>query len=344
MSIIFLLLLLSSCTFSVLSAGDDGSALLKIKEQLGNPEILNSWVEGVNFCDGSGNVDAHVYITCTDSGRVNSLNFYFFYTPFSPFPEAICDLTELQMLFIERVYIHGPIPSCISKLVNLREFTMRRTFLSSPVPEFLNHKSLTLIDLSSSALYGPIPPSLSAIPNLQILDLSSNGLNGTIPLEFLRHPPALLYLSNNWLSGELPKCSEWGNFSTIDISNNLLSGDASFFFGKQKTVNSINLSNNQFEFDLSYVEIPENLRYLDLSFNKIYGKVPESLVWHPVLSTLYLMSNRLCGEIPQGGNMSQYPSDDFMGNACLCGSPLPPCFDLAPSSAPAPPPPPAWKP
>ncbi|XP_078166922.1 receptor-like protein 18 [Carex rostrata] len=278
MSMIFLLLLIPYCIFPVLSAQDDGLVLLKIKEQLHTSEsYLSSWVKGFNFCNGFVNDQSHVYIDCTSTGRVRTLDFH------------------------------------------------------STVPEFLNNKNLTRIEISSSGLYGPIPPSLSALPNLETLDLSWNFLNGTIPAELAHNPPANLILRGNKMWGQLPRC--WGNYVSIDLSHNYFSGDASVLFGKQNTVTYIDLKFNHFEFNLSNVVFPEKLTKLDLSYNKIYGNVPESLNRHAMLN-LDLSNNGLCGEIPQGGNISLYPSAVFEYNPCLCGTPLPPCSNLAPAPAP----------
>ncbi|XP_078167138.1 leucine-rich repeat protein FLOR 1-like [Carex rostrata] len=334
MSMIFLLLLIPYCIFPVLSAQDDGLVLLKIKEQLNTTEYLSSWVEGFNFCNGSGNNATHVYIDCTSTGRVRTLilsNFYFFHIS-TPFPEAICDLTELEFLSMDHFYVSsGQFPSCFNKLVNLQKIFMYKTVFYSTVPEFLNNKNLTRIEISSSGLYGPIPPSLSALPNLETLDLSWNFLNGTIPAELAHNPPAYLTLRENQMWGQLPRC--WGNYVSIDLSHNYFSGDASVLFGKQNTVTYIDLKFNHFEFNLSNVVFPEKLTKLDLSYNKIYGNVPESLNRHAMLN-LDLSNNGLCGEIPQGGNISLYPSAVFEYNPCLCGTPLPPCSNLAPAPTP----------
>ena len=74
MSTIFFMLFLLSFTSSVLSTKDDEIVLLKIKEQLGNPNILQSWVQGFNFCDLSASTSsAYIIIGCTSTGRVRIL-------------------------------------------------------------------------------------------------------------------------------------------------------------------------------------------------------------------------------------------------------------------------------
>ena len=90
------------------------------------------------------------------------------------------------------------------------------------------------------------------------------------------------------------------------VANNKLTGDASFLFGRRKTVSgAIDLSGNKFRFNLTGVEMPQQLLFLNLSHNRIYGGVPASLRESKV-AVLDLSYNQLCGEIPTGGHMVQF--------------------------------------
>jgi hypothetical protein len=331
MSTVFFLLFLLSCTssVSVSSKKNDETVLLKIKKQLGNPHGLRWWVEGFDYCDASANVAPdYSYITCTSTGRVKSLVLQNLDLTCS-FPKAVCDLRELELFNIYHISgLYGPIPSCITKLSNLVLLIIVDTSLSGSVPDFSYHTkpvNLMGINLSRNQLSGTIPPSLSTLPNLDSLDLSSNYLTGTVPPGLVHTTTPSLVLSNNSFTGELHKSYGSIDFHLIDIGNNRLSGDASFLFGKQKVAVNIVLANNDFEFDLSSMEFSDDLYGFDLSHNKIYGKVPDSFanadgLWYPNLSF-----NKLCGELPQGGNMWRFNADVFANNTCLCGNPLPPC-------------------
>ncbi|KAJ1695141.1 hypothetical protein LUZ63_011839 [Rhynchospora breviuscula] len=334
MSIIFFLLLLSSCTSCVLSADvNDGLVLLKIKEQLGNPQELSNWVEGFQYCGGSA-FSNNAQMQCDNNGRVNYLVLQVI-TASAPFPEAICDLTELEGLTINSLYnLYGPIPSCINQLSNLHLFDIERTGLSS-LPEllFLNHEKLHDLILSSNAFSGSIPASLSTIPTLNHLDFSNNSLKGTIPPDLVHGQYATLFLNDNRLTGEIPKCYLWVPLGSIYARNNKLTGDPSFLFNKEN-IYAIDLSHNDFEFDLSNVEISKSLRSLYLGFNKIYGNIPQSIASADHYIDLDFRNNKLCGEIPQRQIFPWQPFEAsiFADNKCLCGSPLPPCKN--PGSAP----------
>ncbi|XP_078170515.1 polygalacturonase inhibitor 2-like [Carex rostrata] len=334
MSSIFFLLLLSFTASSVLSTKDDEIALLKIKKQLGNPDGLRWWVKGFDFCDINANeVPQNSFITCTSTGRVRTLQFENLAITTS-FPDAICSLTEIDFLQISNIPgFYGSIPSCITKLSNLRTLNIFDTSLSGPVPSFYNHTNMIGIYLARNHLSGTIPPSLSTLPNLAYLELPSNYLTGTIPPGIFHRSSHTLDLSNNSLTGEIPKCYGLVDFWIILLANNRLSGDASVLFGKDKMTGKIDLANNDLEFDLSHVEFSNNLYEFDLSHNKIYGKVPNSLATAAGLYFPNLSFNKLCGELPQGGNMWRFNAAFFADNACLCGNPLPSCSILAPAPA-----------
>ncbi|KAF3334688.1 polygalacturonase inhibitor 1-like protein [Carex littledalei] len=335
MSSIFFLLFLLSFTSSVLSTKDDEVVLLKIKKQLSYPNGLRWWVKGFDYCDASANVaPENSYITCTSTGRVRSLVLQNLVVTTS-FPDAICHLTEIQDLYLtQNPGFHGPIPSCITKLPNLRLLIIVQTSLSGSVPSFYNHANITGINLGRNNLSGTIPPSLSTCPNLNFLELSSNYLTGNIPPGLVHGSHPQLALNNNILTGEIPKSYGSVDFQLIVVGNNRLCGDASFLFGKQKNTVNIELNNNDFEFDLSHVEFSDFIYGFDLSHNKIYGKVPESFATAAGLYYPNLSFNKLCGELPQGGNMWRFNAVVFSNNACLCGNPLPPCSISPPTPAP----------
>ncbi|KAJ1684864.1 hypothetical protein LUZ63_016254 [Rhynchospora breviuscula] len=326
MSIIFFFLFFLSCTSSVLCTKDDEKVLLKIKKQLGDPDNLSWWVKGFDYCDASANTAPDFsYITCTDTGRVRSILLQNLDVT-APFPNAICELTEVQDLLLNHdPGLSGPIPSCITELPNLWEVIITDTSLSGPVPSFYNNSNLLGINLARNHLSGTIPSSFSNLPKLDYLEISGNYLTGTIPPQLVHASSSSLVLSNNSLSGELPKCYAGVDFWLIDVGGNQLTGDASFLFGKEKKAVNIVLANNEFEFDLSNVEFSDNIYGFDLSHNKIYGKVPDSFATAAGLYFPNLSSNKLCGELPKGGNMGRFNAAVFANNSCLCGYPLPPC-------------------
>ncbi|KAJ1685396.1 hypothetical protein LUZ63_016786 [Rhynchospora breviuscula] len=321
MSIIFIVLFLS-CISSTSSTENYEVTLLKIKKQLGDPGVLSSWVEGFDFCHASD--PQHVGISCyPTTGRVTFFGLYDLDIS-APFPDAICDLTELEDLVLYNITgLYGPIPSCITKLFDLYEIEIIGTSLFGSVPSFMNQTNLKSILLRGNHLSGTIPPSLSTLPMLTVLDLSSNYLNGTIPssLSTLQNL-SNLDLSSNYLTGTIPSELVHGWANSLNLSNNRLTGE---------------LPRCGWDVDFWLIDkiFQKTSTTQNLSHNKIHGKIPDSFASSHFYD-LDLSFNKLCGEIPQGGNLWEFNAAAFANNTCLCGYPLPPCSPSATAPAPAP--------
>ncbi|KAI3738804.1 hypothetical protein L2E82_28968 [Cichorium intybus] len=249
-------------------------------------------------------------------------------------PDTIGDLTYLNTIqFYKMPFLVGEIPQSVTRLKYLESFEINWTNISGNVPPFLAElKTVWTINLSYNNLSGPIQSSLATLPNLAKLDLSRNRLTGSIPESFghLVAPYGLsLILSHNMLSGEIPESVGNTNFSQFDVSRNNLSGDASMLFGAWKdNTNFVDISRNSFEFDLSPVSfMTKELAYLDLSHNKIYGKIPSQIMEALELQYFNVSYNRLCGKIPSPWKLKyeSFDNSSFMHNRCLCGSPLAQC-------------------
>ncbi|KAL3755383.1 hypothetical protein ACJRO7_002434 [Eucalyptus globulus] len=147
---------------------------------------------------------------------------------------------------------------------------------------------------------------------------------GKIPASLVNLKGNSLYLilSHNSLSGELPATFAGIDFGKLDLSRNRLQGDASLVFGRNKSTYHIDISRNQFEFDLSKVDFNESSTTLDMNHNKIYGSIPNAVESLRFLNVSY---NRLCGEIPVGGRLQSFYYTVYFHNRCLCGAPLDSC-------------------
>ncbi|VAH33311.1 hypothetical protein VPH35_021977 [Triticum aestivum] len=205
-----------------------------------------------------------------------------------------------------------------------------RTSVSGSLPASLSRTNLTSVSFFSNKLTGRIPRSLQDLPYLTYFDASNNRLVGRIPPGLVSNgaPDRLLglTLTNNRLTGPIPRM--YGReryFMNFRVANNRLTGDAAFLFGRRNTVYDVDLSGNRLRFNLTGVEMPENLLFLNMSRNRIYGGVPASLTQLKKLTTLDLSYNQLCGEIPTGGNMGRFKPEAYEHNKCLCGTPLPAC-------------------
>ncbi|XP_042510780.1 polygalacturonase inhibitor-like isoform X1 [Macadamia integrifolia] len=300
---------------------NDYKALMKIKAEL-QPYNMGSWIPNTDCCDW--------YAVECDSTTNRIVTLSIFQANISgQIPEAVGDLPYLNYIMFHHITnLTGTIPSTLTNLKHLTMLRLSNTNLSGPIPSFLSQiPSLEFLELSYNQFSGSIPSSLSSLPNLTVLHLDRNSLIGTIPESFgkFKQPSFSLYLSHNQLSGEIPKSLGDVDFNTIDLSRNMLQGDASMLFKANGSTEGIDLSrNHMLEFDLSKVEFAKNLQHLDISHNKIYGSIPEAITGLD-LQYLNVSYNRLCGKIPQGGKVQNFDSYSFYHNKCLCGSPLTAC-------------------
>lgn len=321
-----LMLLLSACYTAPTYAADcdpaDRAALLRVKAQLGDPAQLSSWLPSTNCCAW----DPAVF--CNAAGRVTGLALYALPDVSARVPPALGDLAALEILQVDSVPgLAGPVPASFANLTRLLDLDIDGTSISGPIPGCLLAAAVNLrtLVIANSKLAGPIPSSLAALPGLRYLDLSGNMLSGAIPPELLHGSSRFLILSNNRLTGEIPGDYGDGDVDTIDLSHNQLTGDpSSFLFGITKPATKIDLSWNQLEFDLTEVRFPHHLRFLDLSHNRVRGRVAKSLM-DVRLEHFDVSYNELCGELPAGRFMSMHEAECYAHNKCLCGTPLPPC-------------------
>ncbi|MCD9644840.1 hypothetical protein HAX54_033352 [Datura stramonium] len=203
---------------------NDKKALLEIKKGLGNPYDLITW---------------------------------------DPKTDCCTDWAEVTLSYINNIRnLSGPIPPTIAKLSKLKFLRISQTSISGPVPKFLSKlKNITYINLSYNNLVSTIPPSLSQLPLLEFLRLDRNKLIGSISKSLSKLAPKLtyLYLGHNQLTGVVPTSFAGWSFDTIDLSRNMLEGDISFLFGKDKTTYEMLLDHNKFEFDFSKLTFGKKL-------------------------------------------------------------------------------------
>jgi Leucine-rich repeat (LRR) protein len=241
------------------------------------------------------------------TGRVVGLSVFHDANLTGSLPDAIANLTHLERLVLHHLPgLTGGIPESLTELGNLTLLTISYTGMSGPVPSFLSRlTSLVALDLSYNAFTGAIPASLADIPSLTGINLSRNRLTGTIPPLLFSNVSsdeeghaAYLWLSHNSLSGGVP--AEFGavSFAHVDLSRNAITGDPSAaLFGREKTVQQLDLSRNRFSFSLTGAELPEQqLSLLDLSHNGIRGRIPEQVANLTKLQSFNVSYNKLCGE------------------------------------------------
>ncbi|KAF5949373.1 hypothetical protein HYC85_011366 [Camellia sinensis] len=159
------------------------------------------------------------------------------------------------------------------------------------------------IDISETHLEGPIPTNIGSIfPNLRNLNTSRNLIQGHIPTSLGdMHSLAMLDLSNNNLSGQIPKHLTIGCplLLFFKLSNNNLSGQISHLFVNLTQLLCLYLDNNNFtgKFPDS-VSISPHLKALAISNNHMSGKLPRWIGNVSYLTGISMFSNHFEGPIP----------------------------------------------
>ncbi|XP_048433254.1 receptor-like protein 33 [Pyrus x bretschneideri] len=136
----------------------------------------------------------------------------------------------------------------------------------------------TYLDYSRNNFSSSIPNEIEDFLNKTLFfSLSSNNLHGPIPISICNATVLrLLDLSNNSLSGMIPKCLIAGSLGALNLRRNNFTG---------------NLSNSIFTEDCL-------LESLDLSGNQIECQLPKSLIHCTGLQTLNLINNHITDSFP----------------------------------------------
>ncbi|XP_050216770.1 DNA damage-repair/toleration protein DRT100-like [Mercurialis annua] len=263
-----------------------------------------------------------------------------------PIPDFLSSLPNLLFLELSHNKLSGKIPASISslapKLVNLE---LGHNALSGQIPSFLgSFQALDTLDLSWNNLTGTVPKTFANLTKIFNLDLSHNSLVDPFPVMNVKGIESLDLSYNNfhlkqipnWVTSsriiyslKLAKCgikinlSNWRPTQTyfydyIDLSENEITGDPIWLLNSSDYLVGFWASKNKLKFDLGKLRIVKTLKTLDLSRNLVYGKVPKNVTG---LTSLNLSYNHLCGQLPA----TKFAASAFVGNDCLCGTPLPPC-------------------
>ncbi|CAL5355680.1 unnamed protein product [Camellia sinensis] len=163
------------------------------------------------------------------------------------------------------------------------------------------HQRVTLLNLSSLALVGPVSPQIGNLTFPRTIDLSNNGFHGEIPQEIGKlFRLQYLWLNNNSFQGEFPtNLTHCSHLRGIHMSRNNLGGKIPTELGTLSNLSILTLGDNRLTgtIPLSIGNL-SNLRLLCLPYNNLEGSIPTQLGQLSKLEFLQLSVNNLSGMVP----------------------------------------------
>ncbi|CAL4992572.1 unnamed protein product [Urochloa decumbens] len=255
-------------------------------------------------------------------------------------PPSIQKFTSLSILVLFDNKLTGPVPSEIGVLSNLTTLELSNNKLEGVVTEehFANLNNLEYIDLSDNSLtidvnhkwvppfrlqrayfrschMGPLfPVWMQWQGNIHNVDISSAGINDKLPNWFCTtfSKAIVLDISNNEISGTLPKCMEIMSMEQLYLSSNKLTGHIPRL---PRSLISLYISNNSLSGPLPSNFGTPNIEFLVLFSNYITGQLPGSICDLQSLVILYLHNNLLGGELPNCSGMRSLRSLQLHNNS-----------------------------
>jgi Leucine-rich repeat (LRR) protein len=233
--------------------------------------------------------------------------------------------------------LSGSLPSCLN-LQGVNHLLLQGNKLTGPIPKVIfNSSFLYTLDLRDNSFSGSIPVEIGALSNLRILLLRGNNFGGIIPNQLCwLNKIGIMDLSNNSLSGMIPHCFQNMSFGKLVVDypvynkypyllwfeqigstfQKLLEGNkegdrVETVFDEQIEVEFV----TKYRFNSYGGDILNYMYGLDLSCNKLTGRIPPELGELSSIHALNLSYNQLTNSISQKiSNLNQLESLDLSHN------------------------------
>ncbi|KAL5075446.1 hypothetical protein RYX36_014430 [Vicia faba] len=235
-------------------------------------------------------------------------------------PKGINKFQNLISFSFEQNYFTGELPLELGSLKKLEQLLIYQNRLSGEIPDiFGNFTNLYMLSLGNNQFSGRIHASIGKCKRLSLLDLEMNKLVGVIPKEiFQLSGLTTLYLHGNSLNGSLPPEFKMEQLQTMIVSDNKLSGNIPKI--EVNVLKILKMARNKFSGSIpNSLGDLASLVTLDLSSNNLTGPIPESLEKLEYMARLNLSFNKLEGEVPMKGVFMNLSQVDLQGNNRLCG-------------------------
>ncbi|XP_057417309.1 probable LRR receptor-like serine/threonine-protein kinase RFK1 [Lotus japonicus] len=268
-------------------------------------------------------------------------------------PPQLVKLPYLKEVDFALNYLNGAIPKEWASM-NLTSISLLVNRLSGEIPKELgNITSLTYLNLEANQFSGLVPSELGSLLNLQTLILSSNKLSGNLPGTFAHLQNLIDFrINDNSFNGKIPSfIQNWKLLERLEMHGSGLEGPIPSNISLLSNLSQLRITDIKGpsqEFPIlsnmtgmirlilrscnitgelpSYFWTMKNLEMLDLSFNKLVGRIPETVhVGH--LRFVFLTGNMLSGNVPDSILMDGSNVDLSYNNFTWQGPGQPACGD-----------------
>ncbi|CAI0416004.1 unnamed protein product [Linum tenue] len=192
--------------------------------------------------------------------------------------------------------------TCSTRHQRVTVLDLRSMQLSGPIsPHVGNLSFLRELYLSNNSFTREIPPQLGRLHRLERLYLLNNSFTGDIPAELSSCSNLVMFnAANNRLTGEIPReIGSLNNLQNFVVSFNSLTGSIPPSFGNLSSLQRFVLGNNRFSGSVpDALGRLKSLRVLSLEMNNLSGEIPDSIFNLSSLTDLYVGMNQLHGNIP----------------------------------------------
>ena len=219
---------------------------------------------------------------------------------FGEVPGSLGSLYRLKTLSLNANNFSGDLPSSLRNCRSLRVLDLGKNRFSGNVPSWFGEGLTRLIFLSlgQNKFYGSIPLHLCWLKHLQVLDLCVNDISGTIP-QCLNNFTAMAQKDNSSI-GIIESTIPYSYYN--DTTYGKMYVDSGLVVWKRK----------EYKY---YGRTLGLLKIINLSSNKLIGKLPSEILSLLDLISLNVSRNNLTREIPQMiGQLKMLESLDLSRN------------------------------
>jgi hypothetical protein len=221
-------------------------------------------------------------------------------------PDSVFSLSHLQILDLSSNRLHGTLSNSLGNLVNLRSLVFDYNLLSGSIPESIGSLShLQELFLSYNNISSSLPTNFFSLETLHTLQISNNRISGRLTDQW-RDLSSLSFLGayNNLFHGSLSENLFPAMLTSLDFSNNSLTGTLPVSLGSTPLLNMLRLSYNQLHGTIpsTFMSSLTGLQDCNIDFNFFHCSQTDCASHlfdgNPLLKGLGISHNSFSGEMP----------------------------------------------